>query len=72
MPPLEEAPVYINDVPEVLYDDLWISPDMIIFTGLQQPSESHVLVFKMSPALSPTVSPAPTARPFRSVESSRQ
>ena len=56
MPPLEEAPVYINDVPEVLYDDLWISPDMIIFTGLQQPSESHVLVFKMSPALSPGVS----------------
>ena len=29
---------------------------MIIFTGLQQPSESHVLVFKMSPALSPGVS----------------
>ena len=56
MPPLEEAPAYINDVPEVLYDDLWISPDMIIFTGLQQPSESHVLVFKMSPALSPGVS----------------
>ena len=56
MPPLEETPVYINDVPEVLYDDLWISPDMIIFTGLQQPSESHVLVFKMSPAHSPGVS----------------
>ena len=56
MPPLEEAPVYMADVPEVLYDDLWISPDMIIFTGLQQPSESHVLVFKMSPALSPGVS----------------
>ena len=53
---LNDAPAYINDVPEVLYDDLWISPDMIIFTGLQQPSESHVLVFKMSPALSPGVS----------------
>ena len=56
MPLLNDAPAYINDVPEVLYDDLWISPDMIIFTGLQQPSESHVLVFKMSPALSPGVS----------------
>ena len=29
---------------------------MIIFTGLEHPSESHVLVFKMSPALSPGVS----------------
>ena len=53
---LTDAPDYICDVPEVLYDDLWISPEMIIFTGLQQPSESHVLVFKMSPALSPGVS----------------
>ena len=56
MPLLNDAPAYINDVPEVLYTDLWISPDMIIFTGLEQPSESHVLVFKMSPALSPGVS----------------
>ena len=56
MPLLTEAPAYINDVPEVEYDDLWISPEMIIFTGLQQPSDSHVLVFKMSPALSPGVS----------------
>ena len=56
MPMLNDAPAYINDVPEVLYDDLWISPDMIIFTGLEQPSDSHVLVFKMSPALSPGVS----------------
>ena len=56
MPLLNDAPAYINDVPEVLYEDLWISPDMIIFTGLEQPSESHVLVFKMSPALSPGIS----------------
>ena len=53
---MTDAPAYMNDVPEVLYDDLWISPEVIIFTGLQQPSESHVLVFKMSPALSPGVS----------------
>ena len=56
MPLLNDAPAYINDVPEVLYEDLWISPNMIIFTGLEQPSDSHVLVFKMSPALSPGVS----------------
>ena len=55
-PMLEDAPAYINDVPEVLYEDLWISPEMIVFTGLEQPSESHVLVFKMTPALSPGVS----------------
>ena len=53
---LADAPDYICDVPEVLYDDFWISPEMIIFTGLQHPSDSHVLVFKMSPALSPGVS----------------
>ena len=53
---MTDAPAYMNDVPEVLYDDLWISPEVIIFTGLQQPSESHVLVFKMSPALSPGAS----------------
>ena len=55
-PLMTDAPAYMNDVPEVLYDDLWISPEVIIFTGLQQPSESHVLVLKMSPALSPGVS----------------
>lgn len=52
----KEAPSYTNDVPEVLYEDLWITPEMIIFTGLEQPSDSHVLVFKMSHALSPGVS----------------
>ena len=55
-PMLEDAPAYINDVPEVLYEDLWISPEMIVFTGLEQPSENHVLVFKMTSALSPGVS----------------
>ena len=56
MPLLTEAPVYKADVPEVIYEDLWISPDMIIFTGLEVPSESYRLVVKMSPALSPGTS----------------
>ena len=56
MPLLEDAPVYKADVPEVIYDDLWISPDMIIFTGLEAPSESYRLVVKMSPAQSPGTS----------------
>ena len=53
MAPLTDAPVYKSDVPEVIYDDLWISPEAIVFTGLEVPSESYRLVVKMSPALSP-------------------
>ena len=53
MPPLEDAPIYKADVPEVIYEDLWISPDAIVFTGLEVPSESYRLVVKMSPAQSP-------------------
>ena len=56
MPLLTEAPVYKADVPEVIYSDLWIAPDMIIFTGLEVPSESYRLVVKMSPAQSPGTS----------------
>ena len=52
MPLLTEAPVYKADVPEVLYEDLWISPDMIVFTGLEVPSDTYRLVVKMSPAQS--------------------
>ena len=56
MPLLAEAPIYRNDVPEVEYDDLWIMPDMIVFTGLVVPSESYRLIVKMSPAMSPGTS----------------
>ena len=56
MPLLTKAPVYKADVPEVLYEDLWISPDMIVFTGLEVPSETYRLVVKMSPAQSPGTS----------------
>ena len=56
MPLLTEAPIYKADVPEVLYEDLWISPDMIVFTGLEVPSETYRLVVKMSPAQSPGTS----------------
>ena len=56
MPTLEDAPDYINDVPEVDYDDFWVTPTHIVFTELNTPSDHHVLVFKMSPALSPGVS----------------
>ncbi len=53
---LETAPVYTSDVPEVDYDDLWVTPDRIIFVGLNQPSEHHRLVVKMSQTTSTGVS----------------
>ena len=55
MPPLTEAPPYINDVPEVDYEDFWIMPERIVFMNVQQPSDNHFLVVKMSPAQSPGV-----------------
>ena len=56
MPALETAPVYTSDVPEVDYDDFWVTPDRIIFVGLNQPSEHHRLVVKMSQTTSTGVS----------------
>ncbi len=55
MPMLEEAPVYTVDVPEVEYEDFWITPERIVFMNVQQPSDNHFLVVKMSPAQSPGV-----------------
>ncbi len=48
MPPLEDAPEYKSDIPEVDYDDLWVSHDHIVFRNLNTPSDHHVLVLKMS------------------------
>ena len=56
MPPLEDAPIYKADVPEVEYEDFWITPERIVFVNIQQPTDDHVLVFKMTQALSPGVS----------------
>ena len=56
MPMLESAPVYTSDVPEVDYDDFWVTPDRIIFVGLNQPSVHHRLVVKMSQTTSAGVS----------------
>ena len=56
MPMLESAPVYTSDVPEVDYDDFWVTPDRIIFVGLNQPSGHHRLVVKMSQTTSTGVS----------------
>ena len=55
MPLLTEAPVYKADVPEVEYEDFWITPERIVFMNVLQPSDNHFLVVKMSPAQSPGV-----------------
>ena len=55
MPLLTEAPAYVADVPEVEYEDFWIMPERIVFMNVQQPSDNHFLVVKMSPAQSPGV-----------------
>ena len=48
LPALTSAPVYTSDVPEVDYDDFWITPERIVFVGLNTPSEHHRLLLKMS------------------------
>ena len=48
LPLLQTAPEYINDVPEVDYDDFWVTPDVIAFAGLNAPKDSSRLVVKMS------------------------
>ena len=48
LPLLQAAPEYTNDVPEVDYDDYWVTPDVIAFAGLNAPKDSSRLVVKMS------------------------
>ena len=51
MPLLIDAPEYKSDVPEVDYEDFWICPDFIMFTGIVRPKESYRLVARMSAGL---------------------
>lgn len=56
MPLLQDAPEYKSDVPEVDYDDLWVTPSFICFTGINPPKDSYRLFVKMSGGQSPGVS----------------
>ncbi len=53
---LQDAPVYVADVPEVDYEDLWVSPSLICFTGLVVPKDSYRLMVKISAGQSVGVS----------------
>lgn len=48
LPALTEAPAYTADVPEVDYDDFWVTPSIIAFSGIESPKDSYRLVVKMS------------------------
>ncbi len=56
LPALKSAPLYTSDVPEVDYEDFWVTPERIVFVGLNTPSEHHRLVLKMSRSASGGVS----------------
>ena len=49
---LSDAPVYVSDVPEVDYEDFWVTPTMILFSGIEKPKDSYKLVVRMSSGLS--------------------
>ena len=51
-----DAPDYLNDVPEVDFEDFWVSPDNLLFSGIESPRDSYYLVVKMGPAQSMGVS----------------
>ena len=53
---LMNAPEYKSDVPEVDYEDFWVTPTMILFTGIEKPQDSYKLFVKMSSGQSNGVS----------------
>lgn len=56
MPLLTEAPAYLQDVPEPDYQDFWVTPDRLIFVGVEQPKDTYRLVLRMGGAQSNGVS----------------
>lgn len=40
MPLLVDAPSYLQDVPEQDYEDFWVTPERLIFIGVEQPKET--------------------------------
>lgn len=56
MPLLVDAPSYLQDVPEPDYEDFWVTPERLIFIGVEQPKDSYRLVLRMGTAQSRGVS----------------
>ena len=55
-PMCADAPAYLNDIPKVDIEDFWVSPDTLLFSGIEPPRDSYYLVVKMGPAQSMGVS----------------
>lgn len=49
---LSDAPEYTSDVPEPDYEDFWVTPEKLIFVGMEQPKSSYRLVLRMGTAQS--------------------
>lgn len=56
MPLLTEAPTYLQDIPEPDYEDFWVTPERLIFIGVEQPKDTYRLVLRMGGAQSNGVS----------------
>lgn len=52
MPLLDDAPDFMTAVPKVEFSDFWVTPQMIVFTGLVQPNPNCRLVIRMSKTVS--------------------
>ena len=48
---LEDAPEYINDIPEVDWEEIWVTPVRVLLTGIVNPTGTYKLVVKMSAGL---------------------
>ena len=55
---LMDAPIESTVMPSVTFQDFWITPQVILFAGLEQQPSNYVLVFKMTSAVSKGVSSA--------------
>ena len=56
MPLLVDAPSYLSDIPTPVFDDSWVTPERLIFIGMDQPKSSYRLVLRMGAAQSNGVS----------------
>ncbi len=45
---LVDAPDYKHDIPEVDWDEIWVTPVRVLMTGIENPTGTYKLVVKMS------------------------
>ena len=56
MPLIMDAPSYLVNIPNVVYEKIWVTPKTIVFKGVQHEAAPYVLVIKMSAGQSAGVS----------------